>query len=579
MSAPRETAEPPAPGAAAPPPRGEAPRPGGPWAPLARPQFRALWLGALAANLGVAIQGAAASWDLTTLAAPPVVVALQQSAAALPALLVGLPAAALGDVLDRRRLLLGYSAWMAVIAAVTAALALAGAHTPVSLLALTFALGLGAALAAPIWQASLPAEAAREELGAAVTLGGVAINLARAAGPAAAGVGLAQLGSGAVYALDAALFAATAAQVHRWRPRAPAPRLPPERVLGAIVAGLRFARHAPALRAVLVRALALIAAASALWALLPLLVRHELGLGSQQFGLALGCVGAGALAGASAMPKLRARLGPDRLFAAASLVYASAMLGASIAPRALHPVALYPVMGLAGLAWIALMSGLNVAAASAAPGWVAARALGLYLLVLQGGTAAGALLWGAVAEATGVPAALQLAAAAAALSVLAGLRYRLGAARASEVATWQAWPEPPAATGLSLAGDAGPVWILRAYRAPAARAAELLALAPQLERLRRRDGAIAWALAQDAADPERFVELFEVASWLEHLRQHGRAVAGDAPLVAQLATFGGGGDGDAAEPVMHLIDAAAAARARARGIQLASDPGAEAEPP
>ena len=262
MMAPRPSPEPPPSGA-----------PASAWAPLGRGVFRSLWLGALAANIAQWVQNAVGSWDMTSFGTAPIYVALLQTMSGLPVLLVGLPAAAFADLFDRRRLLRGFAAWMAVVSAALAVLSFLGLLGPVALLALTFALGLGAALSAPMWQSVLPSLVPPAGLASAVTLSGVAINIARAVGPAIGGLGVALAGSGAVYTFNALAFLVVVVQVHRWRPEAPArPRLAPERVAGAMVAGLRFAAHAPALRAVIARAAAFIVCGSALWALLPVMV-------------------------------------------------------------------------------------------------------------------------------------------------------------------------------------------------------------------------------------------------------------------------------------------------------------------
>jgi MFS family permease len=331
-------------------------------------------------------------------------------------------------------------------------------------------------------------------------------------------------------------------------------------VVGAVIAGLRFAVHAPALRAVIARAAAFIVCGSALWALLPVIARRELHMTPLQFGALLGCVGGGALLGAAVLPKLRDRLGPDRLAAAASLVYAATMLALGFV-RA-EPL-LYPAMLATGVAWIGIMSSLNVAAASSAPGWVHARALGLYLLVFQGGLALGSLAWGSLAGRLGSPLTLAVAAAGVALGTASGLRWRLGDARREAVAPWSAWPEP-VVLGADLDRDAGPVLIVRRHRVAAARRAEFLQLCRELEALRRRDGAVDWSIYEDLAAPDEFVETFALGSWAEHLRQHGRAVVADRQLLDRLAAL----SEDAG--VVHLVDARALAAARARGVRLES---------
>ncbi len=233
------------------------------WAPLGRAVFRSLWIGALASNVGLWVQNAAGSWDMMSMTPEPVYAALLQTASSLPVFLVGVPAAAFGDIFDRRRLLIGFATWMALVSTALAVLSFTGSLRPASLLALTFALGLGAALSAPLWQAILPTLVNKSELTSAVTLSGVAVNIARAVGPAIGGIGIALAGSGPVYAFNALAFTTVIVQVFRWEQERRSSTLPPERVAGAVVAGLRFARRAPALQSVLLRSAAFILAGAA----------------------------------------------------------------------------------------------------------------------------------------------------------------------------------------------------------------------------------------------------------------------------------------------------------------------------
>ncbi|MDI1451123.1 MFS transporter [Polyangium sp. 6x1] len=527
------------------------------WAPLRREVFRSLWFGTLASNVGLWVQNAAGSWDMTSFGTAPVYVALLQTASSLPVFLIGLPAAAFGDIFDRRKLLASFAAWMALVSVVLATLSFAGLLGPKSLLALTFALGLGAALSAPLWPAILPSLVDRSEHASAVTLAGVAVNVARAIGPALGGIGLALAGSGPVYSFNVLAFSVVVVQVLRWKPPVTKATLPPERVVGAIVAGLRFARRAPALRAVLARAASFIVAGSALWALLPVVARRELHMTALRFGILLGCIGAGALAGAAVMPRARQKLGSDGLVALATIAYAGAM---GILAHVRVEAALYAAMLAAGVAWISIMSSFNVAASSAAPGWVQSRALGLYLLVFQGGLGLGSFGWGTLAGRIGSAATLSAAACCLLLGLLSAFRWKLGAARRDDVASFNAWPEPVIAVSIDV--DAGPVLVERRYVVRPERRTEFLSLAADLESLRRRDGAFDWALYEDLGGEHRLVETFLVASWAEHLRQHRRAVAADKALLDRIRAL----SEDAG--VVHLVDARSAAAARARGLQI-----------
>ncbi len=153
------------------------------WSPLRHTIFRWLWIASVASNIGTWFQNVGASWMMTTLSPSPALVALVQAATSLPMFLLSLPAGAVADVLDRRRLLLVTQAWMTLAAFGLWAFTAAHATTPWLLLGFTFLLGLGAALNGPAWQASIPEMVPREDLPAAVTLGSIGFNIARAARP------------------------------------------------------------------------------------------------------------------------------------------------------------------------------------------------------------------------------------------------------------------------------------------------------------------------------------------------------------------------------------------------------------
>src|SRR5947207_10781129 len=186
------------------------------WAPLSHPVFRALWISSLVSNIGTWMQNVGAAWAMTSLSPSPLMVALVQSATSLPVFLVGLPAGALADIVDRRRLLLVSQSWMLLSAAALAVLTLIGFMSPWILLALTFALGLGAAMNAPAWQAIVPEVVSPSELQEAVALNAAGFNLARAVGPAIGGLIVGAAGPGPVFLLNAASFIAVMLVVYRW---------------------------------------------------------------------------------------------------------------------------------------------------------------------------------------------------------------------------------------------------------------------------------------------------------------------------------------------------------------------------
>src|SRR5512147_148684 len=223
-------------------------------APLRRRLFRALWIAAVASNVGTWMQEVGAAWLMTSLTPSPLFVTLIQAGSSLPMFLLAVPSGALADIVDRRRLLIMTQTWMLCAAAALGFLTLVGAVTPIRLLLVTFAMGLGVALNGPAWQAIVSELVPREELPAAVALNSVGFNLARAVGPALGGLVVAATGPGATFLLNAASFLGTVAVLFQWERRPTSTPLAAERLAGAMRGGIRYVRYQPELRAVMMRA-------------------------------------------------------------------------------------------------------------------------------------------------------------------------------------------------------------------------------------------------------------------------------------------------------------------------------------
>lgn len=517
------------------------------WSPLRQPVFRALWLASVASNIGTWMQNVGAAWLMTSLAPSPSMVALVQAATSLPVFLFALFAGALADVVDRRRLLLVTQSWMLLAAAGLGVLTIVGATTPWALLAFTFALGLGAAMNGPAWQAIVPELVTRADLPAAVALNGVGFNLARAVGPALGGVVVAMAGSGAVFLLNAVSFVGVVIVLYHW-PRSPRDtgRLA-EDLTGAMRAGLRYVRYSPVLRAVLVRSGVFIVCGAALWALLPLLARNEFGLGATGYGVLLGCLGVGAVLGAALLPQLRRDFPVNLLIAAATLLFGVVTL---ILAYVQNFFLLSAAMIAGGVAWMAVMSSFNVAAQTAVPEWVRARALAVYLLVVQGGMAAGSVLWGVIAEHVGIPAALLVAALGLGVGIAVAARYPLKMDEDMDLTPSMHWPDPQ--MPVVPHPDGGPVLVIVEYLIAVGRAREFAQVMRGVRQQRLRDGALRWGLFHDPITPGKYVETFVVESWAEHMRQHERVTVADQAVEEQARAFH---IGDKPPAVSHLLSA------------------------
>jgi len=513
------------------------------WAPLRHPLFRWLWIASLVSQVGSFMSDVAQGWLITSLSASPLTISLLTTAASLPVFLLGLPAGALADVVDRRRLLIATQCALVLVTGLLAAVTFGGSVTPGLLIALAFAMGIATSLNGPAWF-SIPSEILPpEDLAGGVALNGVAFNVARVLGPALGGAIVVAAGPAFAFTVDALSTFGVIVVLFRWRRETPVTVLPAERMVGAMKAGLRFARHSQPLRRVLLRAAAFISCACVVLALLPVVARETQG-GPLAYGLLLGSLGLGAVLGAPVLPRVRRQLSPDAIVTGGSGLFAVACAGIGFI-RVL-PL-LCPIFLVGGLAWMAVLSTLNVGAQIVSPPWVRSRALAVYLLVFQGGIAAGAALWGSVANAVGTSTAFASAAAGLAIGALVLSRLRLPGREPPDLAPTRHWPAPAVAARPD--PEAGPVIVQLEYRIDPAREAEFLRATRALESIRRRDGAFEWWLLRDSSDPALYVEIFAVESWAEHLRQHERGSAADREVEERVLAFHTG-----ARPVArHLV--------------------------
>jgi len=390
--------------------------------PLREPLFRSLWVAAIISYTGTWMQNVGAGWLMTQLTMSPFKVGLVQAATTLPVFLVILPAGALADMVDRRRFLLVTQAWMVAAAGLLGIFTLMGWTTPWVLLLFTFLLGLGAVMNDPAWQAITPEIVCAENHAPAVALNSVGFNVARAVGPALGGAVIAATNSGVAFLMNAASFFGVIFFLYRWK-RPSFEHVETGKMLESMRAGFRYVRSAPVVHSVLVRTLSFSIAASSLLALLPIIARR-CAYGATGYGLLLGSFGLGALAGAAMLPRMRSYFSVDSVVAAAIVIFALMTFAAGGAYQFRW---LTLILFVSGMAWIGILACLNVAAQTMSPPWMRARALSMYLLVLQGGMALGSAAWGALATKLGVPTTM-LASAAVLLAGLATVRkYRLSA--------------------------------------------------------------------------------------------------------------------------------------------------------
>jgi MFS family permease len=503
-----------------------------PPSPLRNPLFRSLWLGSIVSNIGTTMNDTAAVWTMTTLSQSPTMVSLMQAMASLPLFLFALPAGALADLVNRRRLILFAQAGALLTAAGMAVLAGLGLLTQSLLLLATFQLGVSAAFTTPAWQALVPEVVGRQQLSAAIGLTGVGYNIARALGPIAGGLLLASLGPAPVFALNALSFVAVMVVMGRGNYVATPRSAQREQMLGAMAAAIRYVRHAAPMQSVLARGGVHMFVSVAPVVLLPIIV-HSRQWTASDFGVMMGCYGAGAILTAIfLLQKLRARFGFDDVLAGASGVSSLAtVLLALVSDKFLMGA----TMLLFGAAWMSGMNTFSVASQSAFPNWVRARSSAIYLVVMQGAAALGAVVWGQVTAHFNASLALFLAAGGLLVSAILSRLLPISHVENLDLSPSNHWPGHALAN--EPAADDGPILITIEYHidpveAPAFRAAMFL-----LREVRLRDGAFRCSVFVDLDDPTLYRETFLVGSWGEHLRQKERATVDDLRIEQAVLAF------------------------------------------
>lgn len=532
--------------------------PPGAWSPMTQPVFRRMWLAVLVGNIGTWIHDVSAAWFMAESTGSPFMVAAVQAATTIPVVLLAVLAGTLADIVDRRKYLIVAQLWMLLVASTLALLAHLDMLGPWVLITLTFALGVGAAMAMPAQQATIPELVPRAMMSPAVALASLSMNIARAIGPALGGLIVASAGIEWAFGINALTFLGVVVVLVIWRRTPSKSVLPPEPFGTALRAGLRYATQASVLQSVLVKAASFFVFASALTALLPIVVNRDLQASAGTYGLLLGCIGVGAIGGAVVLPRLRARISPDHLVLAATLVYAGCI--AALALLSNIP-ALYLVSLVNGFAWITVLSSLQIAAQSSLPAWVRARGLALYIVIFSGGMAVGSLGWGALAQGTSTTLALLVAAAGTVLAAFFGLRFRLGEATNINVTPSGHWPLPVPVE--DVAGDRGPVLVTIQYRIALDQRTAFLRLMHTLGRSRRRDGAVQWGVAEDTEEPGTYLEYFLDSSWVEHLRQHERVTEDERALQERILALLA--DPDQRPLVHHYVGGAPGAPLRPAG--------------
>ncbi len=506
--------------------------PSGLSAPLKIAAFRNLWVANIVSNVGTLMQSVGAAWLMTSLTSSTTLVGLVQTASTLPVFLVGFLAGVLADTVERKRLLFWSQLWIVIVALVLAVITWLGLITPWVLLGLTFALGFGAAISLPAWQATVQDMVPRESVPAAVSLNSIAFNVARAVGPAIGGVLVAATGAASAFFLNAVSFIAVIGAVATWKPGARQISRLSEDMFGALRAGFRYLIHSRRLQSPIIRASAFNFFASVVWPLGPLYARDVLHTTASGYGLLLAFFGMGSIVSALLVPRLRSVIQLERILTVGSVISAGSLVGLAFAHEFwVAAVAIF----FAGTAWVGVLVNFNVAPQTAVPAWVRGRALSFYLLAFQGVLALGGLLWGGLAGHIGIAPCFNVAAGGLVVGLILSRYFPISLNEDVDLRPSMQGPEVHSHIDLDV--EDGPVLVLVEFQIAPEKTEAFRETMRCMRELRMRNGAHRWRLYQDIKEPQRFVELFRVDSWGEHLRQHERLTVTDLEVQTAALAF------------------------------------------
>ena len=491
--------------------------------PLRSSLYRTLWIASLFLYIGAAMYDVGASWLMTSLAPNPLFVSLITTATTLPIFLFALPSGTLSDIFDRRSILLITCAYMFTISTLLGMLTLVGVTTPTLLLMLTFALGAGMTMIRTPIIPIMSGLVSNSELPAALTLSAVAGNIGRVVGSAVGGFIVAAFAPWAVFFLNSASFLGMIIVLSRLPRNSHINKqssLPPENIIRAIRAQIRYVRYSQPAHVLIVRAGLFTLCSSALLSLLPLLAKNELRLDSTGFGLLLGSFATGAIIGGIViLPKLRPNISVESLITGSIGLLAMVIF---VTGYTRDFAILCIIMGLGGVAYITILSKFYTIGMKSAPKWIGARVLAVYLLVLNGGLAVGSVIWGIIANSFGIPVTLSIASLALGVTIIARKRYSTTLLDDLDFTPASDHWSLPTELSVDPPQNDSQALITIDYKIDPKLSDEFEQSVRELGRILKSEGMAYWELYQDTTDIGHYIEIRIADTWTDHMRQHER---------------------------------------------------------
>ncbi|MER9607930.1 MFS transporter [Mesorhizobium sp. M0312] len=493
--------------------------------PLLQPTFRSIWLATQVSSLGWLMQTVAISWLMATISTSDLMVALVQASSNLPAFVLSVFAGALADNFSRRRVMFAGRCLMVTASAMLTASVALGFVSPWMILGFSFLIASGGALNDPAWQASVGDIVDRRDVPAAVTLLSVGFNTVRTVGPALGGIVVASFGLMAAFAVTTLTYFVPLATIWRCKWKVRSSPLPRESMRTAIYDGLRFTAMSSEIKAAIARGTLFGLASIAILALLPVVVRDQLGGGPLAYGALMAGFGTGAVFAGLSNSLFRRSLSQERLMRLSCVACAACSL--SLALTSSIGVAAI-ALALGGAGWVTAWSGVGVSVQLASPRWVVGRTISIYYALIDGGIAAGSWVWGTVSQNHSLTWALEGSAAALLLVAAAGVLFPLRERRESEPDPLEEFDAP--AVALNLKPRSGPIVVKVEYLIAERNLEAFLDLMRQRRHVHSRVGARNWTLQRNLQKPMHWTETFRTPTWTDYLRLNHRLTEVDKEL-------------------------------------------------
>ncbi|MCF6115216.1 MFS transporter [Mesorhizobium muleiense] len=499
--------------------------PPAPLAPLRNRTFRSIWLATQVSSLGWLMQTVAISWLMATISTSDLMVALVPASSTLPAFLLSVFVGAIADNFNHRRVMFAGRCIMVIASAMLTAAVALGFVDPWMILGFSFLIACGGALNDPAWQASVGDIVERRDVPAAVTLLSVGFNTVRTVGPALGGIVVASFGLLTALAVTTLTYLVPLGTIWRCKWKVRSSPLPREPMRTAIYDGVRFTAMSSEIKAAIARGTLFGLASIAILALLPLVVRDQLGGGPVAFGALMAGFGTGAVIAGISNGMLRRILSQERLMTLACVACAACSLSLALTSSiAVAAIAL----ALGGAGWVTAWSGVGVSVQLASPRWVVGRTISIYYALIDGGIAAGSWVWGTVAQNHSLTWALGGSSGALLLVAAAGVLFPLRERHESEPDPLEQFNAP--AVALNLKPRSGPIVVKVDYLIPEKNVEFFLELMRERRHVHTRVGARHWTLQRNLQKPMQWTETFRTPTWTDYLRLNHRLTEADKEL-------------------------------------------------